>query len=179
VVQCAHRGKDFNDHDVGTGSNVLVTSNDSSNSNTNDLATIEGAVALQVVDISPENAVFQLSNNTDHPIYLFYEPTANANELSEVYRLSLRCREVGQKEKEYGKYVSHILPELETLDSRKSIQFSVSAIPNKSSKCKLSVPYFDDKSIAAALNDRPLDLNETEKKVAKAGKKSAEIVFKS
>jgi len=131
---------------------------------------------LSFIELSGNKALLELSNETAHTVYLFYEPARGRSDLAELYRYRLRC-ETYRKEMDSDDYVSHILPDLTPLENESKIRFLVESIPRDATKCHVSVIYFDDQQVVKILNERPLDVNASEQKAIDEGKKSVHIDF--
>lgn len=134
-------------------------------------------VSLQIIDVSSERAILELSNKTDNSIYLFYSTSKNKDLNSEVFHYWFRCKEKGNKEIDYNSLTSHILPNLEPLKKEESFRFEINPLPKVNADCKISVLYYDDKEVVDLINNKPLDMDKSEYNTAERAKKSVELQF--
>lgn len=132
--------------------------------------------SLRLIEINNGKALFELSNDTERTVYLFYNPAHKLNEPGKLYRYWLRC-EVGGQENTYADYTSHIIPELNPLVAGNVVRFGSESVPATPTGCKISVVYYDDGELARILNERPLDITSEEQARIDSNKKSIEMQF--
>ncbi|HEX8288281.1 MAG TPA: hypothetical protein VF556_09805 [Pyrinomonadaceae bacterium] len=135
-------------------------------------------VVLKVVDIYPEKAVLEFSNETSKTIYLFYTPNKVNDESTDVFRYWFRCKERGKKETDYNKFTSHVVPSLDPLEKNTVFRFEVSPLPKINAECKVSLLYYEDEKIVNLINNKILNLDDREAKSIEKAKKTAEIKFR-
>lgn len=134
-------------------------------------------VFMKVIHTTSKKGIFELSNKTNKTIYLFYNPSQNSDEITEVFRYWFRCKEKGKKEIEYNGFTSHIMPSLDRLEKNASFRFEVKPLPEINADCKISLLYYDDPKIEDLINNRLLDLDKSEQELVDKAKKSAEVEF--
>ena len=138
---------------------------------------VEG-VFMKVIDTSSKKVTLELSNKTNKTIYLFYNPSQNGDEITEVFRYWFRCKEKGKKEIDYNGFTSHIMPSLDRLEKNASFRFEVKPLPKINAECKISLLYYDDPKIEDLINNKLPDLDKSEQKSVDKAKKSAEVEFR-
>ena len=134
-------------------------------------------VSLRLINISSEKVILEFSNKTNKAIYLSYEPSKNEDANSKVFYYWFRCKGKGEKEIDYNRLTSHIIPGFEPLEKDTGFRFEVSPLPKINASCKVSVLYYDDKRIVDLIDNFPSGISESDHKLIEKAKKSAELQF--
>jgi hypothetical protein len=136
---------------------IAVSANSPSQSRTQ----MESRVTLRVHEQSTIQVMIELKNDSDHPIYVSYQPPKEGNTTTFLsYGLERRTTS-GAAFRSYGPDF-HFVPKLSPIASRTVVLFKVINPPKVKGEYRMVVGYYDDEEISNLINKKAGNLTNEE-----------------